>query len=182
MKLVYQFIYNPIVNFILRRICKILLPITGFRLPPSGIIRINLTGGRSFRMATNQTSYVTKKLYYEGTQAFEYSPIFETLVTKCRTFLDIGANTGYYSLLAATSGPTKTYAFEPSPGPLHYLKLNVDLNNFSQQIEIIDVALSDRKGTITFYSPVNSKYNLLANLGGIGSLIPNQKKTQFSRG
>ncbi|MFZ5970656.1 MAG: FkbM family methyltransferase [Bacteroidota bacterium] len=175
MKLVYWFIYNPPVNYFLRSLCKLLAPLTGFQLPPSGIIKIELTERRSFRMATNQTSYVTNKLYYEGAQAFEYTHIFERLITQCRTFVDVGANTGYYSLLAATSGPTQVYAFEPSPGPLYYLRLNVNLNHFSRQIRVFDVALSDEQGSLTFYSTVNEKYNLEHHLGGIGSLIPSRK-------
>lgn len=66
-------------------------------------------------------------------------------------FYDIGANVGAYSLVAATTGIRKVYAFEP--GFLNYGQLcrNVLLNGFDGKITPMSVALSDRNGMAEFH-------------------------------
>lgn len=132
-------------------------------------------------MATNQTSYVTKLLFWNGADSFEYTPIFQDLITTCNVFIDVGANTGYYSLLAATQHPRiHVHAFEPAQGPLHYLRKNIDLNQFSNQISIHSIALSNSAGAVNFYEVKNKKYAYLPhNLGGVGSLTEDLSKTAY---
>lgn len=132
-------------------------------------------------MNTNQTSYVTKLLYWNGARAFEYTPIFEKLISKVDTFIDIGANTGYYSLLAASvNKEIKIHSLEPAKGPAFYLRSNIHLNQFERNIKDHDLALSDHKGEMEFYEVQNSKYSYLSyNLGGVGSLKkePNSRRS-----
>lgn len=158
---------------------KNLLP---FQLPPSGEIEISINGQRLFRMATNQTSFVTKVLYYEGPDAFEYTPLFCKLIVKCKTFLDIGANTGYYSLLAGSSSQASIYAFEPSHGPLHYLKKNVLLNQLTSRIQVLPIALGHQKGTLDFFAVKSKKYKYIEHhLGGVGSLEQIKKESDRTK-
>lgn len=179
MQLLYRIIYHPLVNRILLSINWALSSFTKFQLPPSGTVRIRLSNGLEFQMKTNQTSYVTKLLYWNGASTFEYTTIFEKLVMKIDTFIDIGANTGYYSLLAATANKKiKIYSFEPAKGPAYYLKNNIRLNQLQQNIKDHDLALSDHKGEMEFYEVRNTKYKYIShNLGGVGSL----KKESNSR-
>lgn len=75
-------------------------------------------------------------------------------------FIDIGANIGAFSLLAAskiTNG--KIYAFEPSPHILPILKQNIALNNKFDRIEIEKVAASDKEGNINFDISETPDYN-----------------------
>lgn len=135
-----------------------------------------------FKMATNQTSYVTKLLYWKGPDSFEYTPIFKELIKSCNCFIDIGANTGYYSLLAATANPNLlVQSFEPAQGPLHYLKKNVLLNRLEKQISIHALAISIESGEVKFYEVKNKKYSyLLHNLGGVGSLKEDLSKAVYT--
>lgn len=135
-----------------------------------------------FKMTTNQTSYVTKLLYWNGPDSFEYTPIFKELISQCDSFIDIGANTGYYSLLAATVNPmSKIYSFEPAQGPLYYLSKNVFLNNLEKQISVQPIALSSQSGEVMFYEVKNKKYTYLShNLGGIGSLKEDVSKIVYT--
>jgi len=61
-------------------------------------------------------------------------------------FVDIGANAGYFTILAAlrvgVSG--RVYAFEPNPSVRQQLRRHVDLNAAGTQVTIADVALADR--------------------------------------
>jgi FkbM family methyltransferase len=65
------------------------------------------------------------------------------------TFIDAGANFGYFTLLGSRLvGPTgRVIAFEPSPATLVYLKKNLDLNP-SANIVLHECALMDRLGNV----------------------------------
>lgn len=168
-QLIYRIIYSAWPNKALRNINKALYPIlpSKIKIPPSGVIKIENQSGSILNIKTNQTSYLTKQLFWEGYQNFEYTKIFIRLIKKINVFYDVGANIGYYSLLARMeSNNVRIVGFEPATGPLSYFKENVRLNNY-KDIIIEDVALSDREGEIKFYEIRNKKYKyLLHNLAG----------------
>lgn len=64
---------------------------------------------------------------------------------------DIGANVGYYTLLASILvGPKgKVIAFEPLPRNLAFLRTHLKINNL-KNVQIIDSAISDTKGEMFF--------------------------------
>lgn len=171
MQLFYKIIYQKHINYILRNLNFLLKSFTkNIRIPPSGIIKLKTDSGM-LKIATNQTSYLTQLLFWNGYKKFEYSDIFEKLSKDINSFLDIGSNIGYYSVLAVKSNPNITvYAFEPALGPKHFLKKNIALNNFKDNITPIEIALSNRTGEIDFYEVENLKYRYLNfNLAGEGN-------------
>jgi len=171
-QLIYKIIYNKHVNKILRNLNRILKPILPekIKLPPSGIIRFKNNLGQVLNIKTNQTSYITQLLYWEGYQNFEYTDIFIKLIKKINVFYDIGANIGYYSLLAEIENKNiKVIGFEPANGPLSYFRENIKINKF-KNIRVESLALSDKEGEITFYEIRNKKYTYLEhNLAGEGN-------------
>jgi len=72
-------------------------------------------------------------------------------------FLDIGANTGVYSLLYGCLAPSATvYAFEPLVAVAKALGENIRLNpQVAERIHIEPYALSDRDGSYTWYETIN---------------------------
>lgn len=172
MQLLYKFIYHKKINYILRNLNKFLSGILPdkIKLPPSGFFFLKTNSGK-IKIATNQTSYLTQLLFWNGYKNFEYSEIFEKLSKNINSFLDIGSNIGYYSLLATKSNPNiKVFAFEPAIGPKHFLQKNIQLNNFQDNIKAIDLALSNQIGEIDFYEVESLKYkNLKYNLAGEGN-------------
>ena len=183
-KLVYRLIYQGNLNFLLRNLLyplKNLLP-RSLKLPPSGILKVPIDDGK-LTLATNQTSYLTQLLFWDGYKNFEYTSIFEDLIKDVNCFLDIGANIGYYSLLAGHhNNEIKIYAFEPASGPLHYLRKNTKLNNLERQIAILDVALSGSSDEITFYEVGSSKYPYLKhNLSGEHNAGTKTKSREFHK-
>ncbi|PCJ82523.1 MAG: hypothetical protein COA49_00200 [Bacteroidetes bacterium] len=171
-QITYKLIYQQHINYIIRNINYRLRSIFSnlVQIPPSGKITINSDSGK-FQMLTNQTSHISSLLFWNGYKKFEYSEIFEELSKKVDSFLDIGSNIGYYALLAAKANPTiKILAFEPALGPKFYLKNNIELNGFGDNITAIDIALSNQIGTIDFYEVENQKYTYLQyNLAGEGN-------------
>ncbi len=82
--------------------------------------------------------------------------------------IDVGANVGYFTLLAAhLVGPDGSVrAFEPSPTVFPRLQANLRLNP-RLNVRALPVAVADRRGRATFYSapPDRSGYSSLRHLG-----------------
>lgn len=72
--------------------------------------------------------------------------MWRKLCVNTNVVLDIGANTGLYSLVTKALNPTaKVYAFEPLPKVLEYLNYNVEINNYD--ITVVPKAASNFNGT-----------------------------------
>lgn len=162
---------SPGINKILRNLNKTIRPLTSFRLRPYGVMRVHFKD-ITFRMATNETSYVTKQLFWNGPENFEYTPIFARLVRKCSGFVDIGANTGYYSLLASkANSQIVVHAFEPASGPYHFLTQNIHINQLKGRVFAHEIALSNNKGEVEFFEIINPAGTYARyNLSGVGGL------------
>lgn len=67
----------------------------------------------------------------------------------CRTFLDIGANVGCYSLFATQLAKLeRCIAFEANPSTANELRANIALNQRS--IDVIEAAVSNQVGEVSF--------------------------------
>jgi FkbM family methyltransferase len=83
--------------------------------------------------------------------------LFKKEIEPGQTVLDIGANIGYYTLIAAKLvGPAgKVYAFEPDPVNFKLLKRNVEWNGHTHVV-LVDQAVSDKNRTTRLYlNPTN---------------------------
>jgi FkbM family methyltransferase len=89
-------------------------------------------------------------LLFSGRWEETETRLFSSLVKEGMTVVDIGANIGYYTLLAARLvGPEgRVHAFEPSPENFALLSRNVDVNGY-KNVVLIPKAVSDRSGTAT---------------------------------
>jgi FkbM family methyltransferase len=85
----------------------------------------------------------------------EWTAEIDRLTKGARTFVDIGANEGYYSIIAARNG-ARVLAVEPQKRLLDVIRTNAELNNVSS-IEIMDCAISDEDGVGELY--LNSSIN-----------------------
>lgn len=86
----------------------------------------------------------------------------QTFLRQCETHdivLDIGANVGFYSCLAASRGK-RVLAFEPAPRNLNFLYCNLWSNGFSS-VEVFPVGLGPKPGLMPIYG-----------YGGITSFVP----------
>lgn len=72
-------------------------------------------------------------------------------------FIDIGANIGLYSLLAARHLPEgrPIIAFEPDPGTAGRLRINLALNGVTR-VEVVEAAVSPERGEMSLYQAPNS--------------------------
>ena len=107
-----------------------------------------------FYMSVDVSEWLGRHVFATG----EYEPATSRMLATCLrpgdTFLDIGANAGYFSLLAARIvGPTgKVVAFEPHPRMQKDYRHNVDLNHFQTICDLKNVALSNSHGEAEFFA------------------------------
>ncbi|MBV8755705.1 MAG: FkbM family methyltransferase [Deltaproteobacteria bacterium] len=83
-------------------------------------------------------------------------------LTPGSTFLDIGSNVGFFSLLAARLvGPTgRVYSFEPDPDTCEALRRSAQANGYTH-LRTHQLALSDEVGELTFYRAKDGTANSL---------------------
>lgn len=89
--------------------------------------------------------------------------LFLSIVKPGMTVLDIGANCGYYSLIAAhiVGNHGIVHAFEPNPFHHNNFIKSKNINGY-KQIHLHKVALADKEGEITLFSP--EKFTASASL------------------
>lgn len=78
--------------------------------------------------------------------------LFEKTVKEGDVVLDLGANIGYFTLLAAKlTGPNgKVFSFEPEPKNFQYLKKNIEINNYNWAMPF-QKAVSEKNGTTKLF-------------------------------
>lgn len=173
---VLKFIFIPGINRILSRLLRPfakLIPVR-YHFPVMGFFKVNVSRVVSFYIEGHLTSYITTVCFWEGIKGFEYNSIriFTDLVKEANLFIDIGANIGYYSLLAASiNNRLNVIAFEPFHDACEALKLNITYNRFSN-IRVEKTALSDKPGNATFYYTIHKDFpDYKYQLGGKNSLV-----------
>ncbi len=177
--MIKQLLYNKGINSFLRKSLK---PFSKYipnsiKFPINGEFVVLGNNVNPFKMITNPTNCVTKNLFWDNIEGFEFSSVkvFCELAKTSHVFFDIGSNIGYYALLASSikNKNIVVYAFEPMPSIYDFLEKNILLNNFTN-IKAQKLALSNNKGFATFYSIVNDKYPNYPQLTGDGGLSKTQ--------
>jgi FkbM family methyltransferase len=90
---------------------------------------------------------LSMELAVEGVHEPLLTHLWRNLVESGMTVVDVGANLGYFALIAAQRvGPRgKVIAFEPAPASRGLLQRNV-LENRVENVQISDLAIGDRSG------------------------------------
>jgi FkbM family methyltransferase len=122
-------------------------------------IPVGAHGDRLVMCDCHGRDQVVTKILAEGWQSFEQPlpSVLRQLISRgpC-AYLDVGANTGFYSLLAALSGASEVRAFEPLPSARRILKRNLRCNAARHQtpVSVFPCALSDQGGLMSLFLPL----------------------------
>jgi FkbM family methyltransferase len=102
------------------------------------------------RISGQTDEIIEQYLYYFGVWEPEITDVVSTRLRPGDGFIDVGANVGYYSLLAsALVGQHGTVvALEPAPVSFTALARNLKLNR-ARNVRALNVAASDRPGQIS---------------------------------
>jgi FkbM family methyltransferase len=85
---------------------------------------------------------------YTGLQEFDEMAFVLHFLRPDELFVDVGANIGCYSILAAAAG-ARVIAFEPAPPAFAQISLNVRLNDLGGRVEIRREAVGRAPGVVT---------------------------------
>jgi len=113
--------------------------------------------------------YALKHVHEESTTA-----LFCKVVKKGNVVVDLGANIGYFTLLAArlVGKEGKVYAFEPEPRNYGYLLKNIQLNGYDNVVAV-QKAVADKPGTLKlFICPYDTGHHTIQKYGGIKAYRP----------
>jgi FkbM family methyltransferase len=97
-------------------------------------------------------------LFWRGITRYEAETTcqFCRLVKSARTFVDIGAHTGVFTLLAcAANRHCQVVAFEPVQRNYKALCKNVEINGWSDRCKLEMIAVGDREGTASLHVPLD---------------------------
>jgi FkbM family methyltransferase len=100
---------------------------------------------------------IAKKLYVNRAYDPDETIMFSRVLRPGMTFVDIGANIGYFTTLGAKLvGPSgRVIAFEPDPGNFALLEKNVTQNHLSQ-VALMNMALGAESGKALLYKSPNN--------------------------
>jgi len=148
-----------LVNLLGRNILKVLpqqFDKLKLRWRTSGIVRINFNN-ISFKMRNCCDDGIVDQLYFK----LKYSEVndlkqFLRLIKPDSVILDIGSNTGIYSILSGKSEPnSKIFAIEPNPVNFKRLEENIKLNELSN-IQVSRYAIGANTQKIELNVPKNN--------------------------
>ena len=105
------------------------------------------------RMRCDPTDLIQRMILHFGVWEPDVSRVIERNLDAGDVFVDVGANIGYDSLLAATRvGSTgRVVAIEASPRTFDLLQQNLARNAFATNVRAVNVAVSERPGTLDLY-------------------------------
>jgi FkbM family methyltransferase len=120
------------------------------------------------QLSCNLDDLISKMIFYFGFWEPNNSAVIAELLKPGDVFVDVGANIGYYTLLASmrVGERGKVVAVEAAPAIFEQLSANVSANAASN-LRLVNCAVSDEPGELTIYG--GTKWNR-----GATSTIPNQ--------
>ena len=141
------------------------------RLPVDRPFDVSVPGSMSFSYHSTRYDQIGRLLFWRG--VFGYEPetarVFFNLAKTADVVLDIGAHTGFYSLLTCVSNPMcSVFAFEPVPRIAQLLRRNISANGLRERCTVVEAAVSDKSGTGEIYVP-QTELPVAAALGAKGA-------------
>jgi len=106
--------------------------------------------------------------FWLGSYELETPRILEQNISIGDVVYDIGANVGFYTLLASflTGKRGQVLSFEPFPTNIRFLRRHILLNKFTN-VSIFEAAIADKEGVMCFKEGVNSAEGRLSDEGNL---------------
>lgn len=132
------------------RVMEALSPLYAASEPQIG----RLPGGAAILLDLGE--HVQRWIYFFGVYEQDTVDWFRSNLRPGMVVLDIGANVGQYTLIAArgVGSNGRVHAFEPNPISYRTLTSNIEINSF-RNVSTHALAVSDSAGEVTLYVPDN---------------------------
>jgi len=135
-------------------------------LRPNGVVLAEVLGHKMW-LNPCDTGIAPALLLFGAWEKFIVE-IFKREIKKGMTVLDIGANIGYYTLIAANlvGRNGRVFAFEPEPNNFFYLKENIKANSYENVVCCIQKGVSNKTGeTKLFLDDETITYHRIYDIG-----------------
>lgn len=146
-------VWHRFVADVYRWVMRLVVPQSDGVIEVNGCLMASRTGkGRAI-------DGLTRRLVIDGAYEPSMTKVFGELLSEGMVVVDVGANVGYYTLLAArcVGERGRVWAFEPEPQNFLELQYNIELNKFGHIVAAQCKAVSDATGsTKLFVSSVES--------------------------
>ncbi|MEM6579681.1 MAG: FkbM family methyltransferase [Pseudomonadota bacterium] len=105
-----------------------------------------------FRFKADLGDWLGQHIFLTGAYEPPTAKVIEAIVSSGDTFIDAGANAGFFTLLGSRQvGPKgKVIAFEPLPSMRERIKAGMKLNSV-ENVSLEALALSDQQGTVLLH-------------------------------
>jgi len=140
----------------------------GSRLVP-GEVLFDWVEGVKLIVRTGETG-LTQNVYC-GLQEFYEMGYVLNVLSKGDLFVDIGANSGAYTLLACGVCHANGYAIEPIPTSFIRLQTNIRLNNIVQQVKALNIGISSQEGELWFTDSEDTMNHVISGSESTKSMI-----------
>jgi len=159
MKIIYQMLCIPFINLLVTWLVKLLRPVLPASLvnfvPVVGDVSVELPGGKALILRSDGLDWIASLVAWNGLSGFEPETvsIYLRLLEHTEGVFDIGANIGFYALIAGLHRSDRTvHAFEPLPVAYERLLKNIAVNQL-RNVKPVQAAVSNFDGEITLYVP-----------------------------
>jgi len=117
----------------------------------TGVTRYDLPRGPQieFDLSNDLDAFMYDHLLTYGYYEKEVESVLSELITRETTFIDAGANVGYFTLFSSRLAK-EVYAFEPAPAVFERLSRNVALNGLGN-VRALELALSKDRGKLRLF-------------------------------
>ena len=136
------------------------------------------------KLNVDRASYVSNVIYWRGHHSAAVAKVIREHLRSHMTFVDVGANLGELTLLAAkrlVNG--RVLAFEPDPQIFLQLSRNISINHLSS-VELFNIALFDKTDSLPLYRKQDINFGTINE--GVPSLFstgndPQEVRVQLRR-
>jgi len=108
--------------------------------------------------------------YYCGLHEYEEMSFLLHFLREGDLFIDIGANIGSYSVLAAGCTNSFVKSFEPVPQTYRSLSSNIKINNIENMVSTYQLGVSDKPGKLNFSKNLDTVNHVLIGSEGHASV------------
>lgn len=110
---------------------------------------------------------------YCGLHEFADMAFFVHLLRDDDLFVDVGANIGSYTVLAAAVAGAHAICVEPDSGTAQSLRRNIEINKLQHRVEVVEAALGASSGTVRFTLGLDTENRVASSSeGGLVTAVP----------
>lgn len=144
-----------------------------------GSVLTHTIHGQNYFIDPDDVVMAPQMIVYRQWEA-DLSNLFRRLCRPETVFVDVGANFGYFTCLAAgligAAGTGMVHAFEPSPRMFALLQRNVEINWSGAPVKVYQAAVTDSNGQVELHIPrdhaANASLTALASDGAEVVQVP----------